>query len=268
MTPDESNPEQLPPAIEPAIETSPAIHPRPAPIGDRRIWACALAAGIAAGLVSWLVGESVREAFKPRLFKVQVVLQTFIQPTTESQNAADYKNAVLAAGLMGGLLALALGGAGGLAARSASHAGIAGLGGAALGALLATTAALGALRLFFLRHVSDPNDLVTPVLAHGAIGLVIGAVGGLALAVGLGQLRSIPNAIVGGCVGALLAALIVVILTTVLVPDNDPSRPLPDSSLARLIARLVPCLFVAVGAARGVQGRPATKVPLPLAQEV
>src|SRR5262249_51743410 len=55
---------------------------RPPP---RRIWAGALMAGIAVGLVSWGAGELLREAFPAKKFKVQRLLQEFIQSTLESQ---------------------------------------------------------------------------------------------------------------------------------------------------------------------------------------
>jgi hypothetical protein len=232
----------------------------------RQIWAIALAAGVAAGLISWLVGEWTLEAFKPRLFKQQIMLQTVIQPTNASQNAADLKNAILAHAILGSVMGLTLGVAGGLAGRSPSRGMVAGLGGLAAGALVGGVAASALLPLFYRRNVPDLNDLMTPILLHGGIWMAIGAVGGAAFAIGLGAVRWLPNAIVGACIGALLATIGFHLLGASLFPEAGSIDAMPSSALVRLIARLLVTLLIAAGAAWGVQGR--LNVPYPPATPV
>ena len=51
--------------------------PRP----HRQVWAIALSAGLAAGLVAWLGGELAHNAFRPQLFKYDVLGSTGLQPS-------------------------------------------------------------------------------------------------------------------------------------------------------------------------------------------
>ena len=83
-----------------------------------RVWVIALSFGLAAGVLSWIIGEFTLNAFRPRLFTVVILTQTYVQPTTESTNASDFKNATLAFAIFGSVIGLAMGLAGGMASRS------------------------------------------------------------------------------------------------------------------------------------------------------
>ena len=93
---------------------------RPCP--HHQIWAIALTAGLGAGLLSYIGGELAYDAFQPRLFKVEGPGMVSMQPSVESQNAADLKNAALAFAILGCVTALAMGFAGGVAGRSSAAA--------------------------------------------------------------------------------------------------------------------------------------------------
>jgi hypothetical protein len=256
---------------QPGVGNGLTTAPHPAERGrlrPRQMWALALSAGAAAGVVSWLGGEWALTAFRPRTFKVQIMLMTYIQPTTASQNAADFKNATLAFAILGSATGLAMGSAGGLAGRSPSRGVIVGWGGAALGGLVGAIASWYLLPLFYRRFVPDPNDLLSPILIHGGLWTAIGAVGGAAFAIGMGCGRRVPQAILGAGAGAALATVLFHLLAASLFPDSRSTEPVAASSTVRLLSRMLVTVLVAAGAARGAQGRfSRAKAPGPL-QEI
>ena len=106
-------------AMNQASTTAPMAPGESRPRSHRQIWAIALGAGVAAGLIAWLAGELAHGFFRPRLYKVEVMgLGMTMQPSRESQAAADLTNATLAFAILGGVTGLAMGFAGGLADRS------------------------------------------------------------------------------------------------------------------------------------------------------
>jgi hypothetical protein len=218
------------------------------------VWGIAVAAAVVAGLVSWLAGELALNAFQPRLFKIQVLGgATFVQPTTQSQNAADFKNATLAYAILGGMTGLAMGLAGGLAGRSILRGVIAGLGAAAIGAVVGTFASVALLRYFHRGHVPDPNDMSSPILVNAGIWMAIGAVGGLALAIGMSCARRAPQAVLGACLAACLGAVLFQLLAATLFPESGYAEPIASSSTVRLLAKLLVTVLVAAGAVLAVQ---------------
>jgi hypothetical protein len=217
-----------------------------------------LTAGVAAGFLSWIVGEWTLKAFKPKLFRVQVMLETFIQPTTQSQNAADLKNAALAFTIFGGFTALAMGLAGGVAGLSRPRGLVVGLIAGLTGAVIGGFASLALLPRFYHRLVPDPNDLLPAMTVHGGIWTAISAVSGLALAVAMGRARRIPSAIIGACLGAVLATVLFHLLSAAVFPDSGSTEPVARSSFVRLLARFLVAAFISAGAVRGVLGRGAT----------
>lgn len=223
--------------------------PRP-----RRIWGFALAAGVTVGIVSGLLGELALGAFKPRLIKVQILLQEFIQPTTESQIAADVKNSTLSIVLLGFIAAFGLGLAGGLASRSPTRGVLAGLATGSLGAMTGFLAAWRLLPLFHRQIVPDPNDLYTPMLLHGVMWASVGAVAGAAFSIGLGEVRRLPKAILGASIGAVLATLVFHAIGESLFPEAGFTQMVAESPYVRLLARFLFGVLIAAGAARGVQG--------------
>jgi hypothetical protein len=177
-----------------------------------------------------------------------------MQPSRESQAAADLANATLAFTLLGGVTGLILGFAGGLCGRSPVRGAIVGLAGLAAGATVGGLASKILVPLFFRGLVPDRNDLLTPIMIHGGICMAIGAVAGLAFAIGMGCWRRLPDAIAGACFGALLAMFLFHALSGTLFPMSGSTEPVANTWIVRLMATVLTPVLVAVGAARGVQG--------------
>jgi len=266
------------PVAPETVAPAPRLDEGPGP--DRgRVWAIVLASGVVAGLIAWGGGELTRGAFKPRLLKVQRLLQTFVQPTTQTQMAADLKNATLAFAILGAATGLAMGIGGGLAGRSQSRALTVGLGMGAIGALVGALVSWPLVALAARRIIPDPNDLATPLLIHSGIGIAIGAVGGAAFAAGMGVGRRFLRVVEGACLGALFGTVLVHLLGAAVFPDPDTlsrhfqglltvqndesinpgtsSTVLAYSSLLRLLARLLVTVLVAVGVSWGLLSRGA-----------
>jgi hypothetical protein len=222
-----------------------------------------LIAGLAAGFFSWRCGEMATSAFKPQLFRVQIGLQTFIQPTLASENAAEFKNAVVAYMILGALTGLAMGIAGGLTAQLPSRGLITGLGGAVVVAAIAAAASYGLLPLFYRRHVPDPNDWWSPLVIHGGIWTAVGAASGLFFAIGRRSIAYAPRVIFGASVGAVLATFLFQALAAQFLLNAGADEPNARTSSARLLARLLVCGFIAVGAARGTRVRTEAKAGPP-----
>ncbi len=177
-----------------------------------------------------------------------------MQPSVESQNAADLKNAALAFAILGCVTAMAMGFAGGVAGRSAGRGAMVGLGAQAGGSLVGSLAALVLLPLVIRRSWEGTNDVVWPLVIHAAILAAIGAVDGLAFAIGMGCRRSLVRAVAATSVGALLAAAIIRLFDVCLSADSAQVNPVASSSILRFVAMLVPSLLIAVGAATATVG--------------
>jgi hypothetical protein len=227
-----------------------------------RLWAIAMAmaVGVVAGLVSWGAGELAQGFFKPRLFKVELMGMSSIQPTLESKNIADLKNAEVAFGLLGCVTALAMGCAGGLVARSPGRGLIVGLGIQPIGAAVALVATLALIPPLLRNTTPDPNDLIAPMLVHGGIWVPIAAVGGLAFAIGM-KSRRVISAIGGACLGGVLATILFHILGAILFPNVGSYEAVPSSAVLRLLATLPLAILIAAGAALG--GAEHAQRPIP-----
>jgi hypothetical protein len=214
-----------------------------------------LAAGVLAGLAAWLAAEPAHHAFQPRRFPVTQMGLTSLQPTPESQHAADLKNATLVYAILGGLTGLAMGAAGGLIVRSPGHGLVVGVAGLAAGSL--AVAAVGSVLLpyFFRGPVPDINDLLTPILLHGGIWMVIGAVGGSAFALGMKRRRHLFNAMAAACVGGFLASILFHLLGGSLFTGSEITDAVAKSTAPRLLAMIFVTVLVAVGAANGALSR-------------
>jgi hypothetical protein len=228
----------------------------------RPIWRIALACGAGAGIVAWTAGELTHGAFKPELVKQVTIAGTFIQPSLVTQNAADFKNAILAFSILGGVMALAMGIAGGLAARSIIRGLIVGSSGAVIGVLVAVGVTKLALPAFYRRLAPDPNDVMTPMLVHGAIWTALGAVGAIAFAIGIKARREYFYIIVNSCVAAFSASFLYHTAAEGLFPAANSSEPIASAASARLLAAVFVTMLVAVGAASGA----TIRTPAPAAK--
>jgi len=237
--------------LAPASSESPA---------RRRIWMIVLTAGALAGLLACVAGELSHDFFRPRRYKVEVTGMSSMQPSRESQNAADLANAMLTFAILGSVTALIMGLAGGFAGRNLWRGAMVGLGSQAVGALAGAACSWALIPIFARQLVPDQNDLFTPILIHGGIWMAIGAVGGMAFAAGMGAWRQLPITAVCACVGAFTASVIFHLLVGMLFPHSSPSEPVGSTAVARLMASSLFTILVAIGVARGALGR----VPLRL----
>ena len=197
-----------------------------------QVWAIALSAGLAAGLVAWLAGEPARNTFRPRLYRVISMGVTGDVPSRESQAEADTKNATVTFAIVGGAMGLAMGLAGGLVSRSLKRGAAVGLAALVAGAIVGVLLSHALIPLFFRRLVPDANDLMTPMLLQAGIWMAIGAVGGLAFGVGMRCGRQLPGTIVAACAGGMCAAVLYNLLSGWLFHDWNASDPVGNSAIA------------------------------------
>jgi len=231
------------------------------PCSRNRIWAFALAAGIATGIAAWLAGELAHDFFRPRLYEIQALGLKAMKPSRESLSAANLANGTLVDVLLGGMIGLIFGYAGGLACRSPWRGIKVGIPCLLAGALIAAVGSIVLIPLLSRGPIPDTNDLLTPILIHGGIWMAIGAVGGTAFAWGMNLRRQIPIAAGAACVGGFLASVLYHLIDAGCFPDSDPTEPISHSSLVRFLSMALPALFIAVGAARGSLGRERGPAP-------
>jgi hypothetical protein len=233
-----------------------------------RLWAVSLAAALVAGLAAWIIGEQSLHLFTParewRTGKVDAVSR--LKPTVATMRAADTKNASLGFSILGTLLGLALGGAGGLARRSSRQALMAGLAGLVLGGALVPAVTLAALPLYYRVKDLDrsQDDLVLALGTHVGIWSMIGISGAMAFAFGLGGRRQLVCTLCGGLVGAMLGTVVFEFLGAVAFPiDAYAAEPVSNTPGSRLLARLLVAIGISCGAVVGALTgrRPASEVP-------
>jgi hypothetical protein len=224
------------------------------PSETARLLTMAVGAGLLAGLLSWLVGEVLVEAFRPKLDPQTVMGYTFMKASFEDQAAADYKNAVLAFAVLGSLLAGTLGIAGGLSSRSTRRAVRAGAAGLVLGGFLGAVSSLAILPVYY--RALDQNkeelsrDLILPLMVHVGIWAACGVAGGVGLGVGLGGKSDlVMKAALGGLIGAALGACLYEIIGAAAFAADKTTSPLSVTWSTRLLARLLVTIMAATIAA-------------------
>ena len=258
------------PATEPgassdSVESSgtrPASPGGTAERGRSRTVSLALSAVVVAGLVAGLLGEVTHELFQPRLQRFQYgPIPGVDAPSLETQRIADTNNAALVMGIQGAVLALAMGLAGGLASRSPIRGAAVGLGAMVAGGAAGASATLAMLPILFRSLVPNPNDLLTLVLVETAIWSAIGAVAGLAMAMGFWRIRRLPIAVLQGAIAAIVAAIVHRLLCALISPASAPTTFLPDDATSRLLGVGLLFLFVAIGTAGGMLDTGPTRDP-------
>ena len=221
-----------------------------APLRAGRVCAYVLAAGVAAALASWGLGEAATDAFRPKTRVVQGSGGPMTIASPAELMATQSKNAALAYGLLGAVLGAALGLAGGLLRGSARAGANAALLGIVLGAALgvASTAALATIYHRFQDRYEEnasPN-LTVPLLIHGGIWATVGAAGGLAFGIGAGGRRG-PRALLGGLVGAAIGAAVYELVGALAFPLDKTVEPISLTWGSRLLARSSVALLAAIG---------------------
>jgi hypothetical protein len=216
-----------------------------------RLWLVTLAAGLAAAVITWAVGESLMIAETGSGSRGG---RTPISPVVYST-----RNGMTCMGILGGSLGLTMGLAGGFLKGSARSAVLAGLSGAVLGGAAGAGSARVLVPIYF-RHYPGA-ELSLPLLVHSGLWASVSFAAGLAFGLGLGGSRSAIEAAVVAIGGSLLAALTHELAGIWLFPSAQTDRPLPMSSGSRLFAYLVVALFTAAVLALGVSRRRRPAAP-------
>ena len=180
-----------------------------------------------------------------------------MEPTPESQYAADLKNAALAHAVLGSQPGSRWDSRA-ASPRTPSRGLFVGLSAQAVGLLVGALAALAVIPVFQpvlprqFRTVT--NDVWVPLAMHAGIWAAVGAVGGAAFAIGMGCKPHLLNAIGSATAGALLAAVCFQLIGTCLPIGAGATGPVPRWSVVRLLAMLLPMSLIAAGAALGTFG--------------
>ena len=250
--------------LDPAAATAPPVAGQPR--AELQMWGIALALGLAGGLLAWGAGELTYGWFQPQRSQTRVFGVPSLQTSRQSQNAANLKNAALAFTLLGCTTGLAMGFGGGVAGRTSSRGAVVGVSAMLMGGLVGAGASAALLPLFFRGLVPDLSDLLTPILIHSVIWGAIGAIGGLAFAIGTSRARHVPDAIIGACLGAVLATVIFHCAREMFFPGSRSSEPLGASPIVRLLAMMLVSIFQALGAVwgttQGLARHPSSDTPL------
>lgn len=220
--------------------------PRPPAAPFRVGWTFALATALLAGLVAWAGGEWIEKANTVRLV---TEFQVSGGQQLADRRAAITAKSTLAYGLVGAVLGVALGIAGGRAggsARGMARGTAAGLVAGMLGGGLAARLVVP----IFLRNENTTvaDDLILPLMTHGAIWALIGAAGGLALGLGLGRPQRALAVTFGGLLGGLVAAAMYELIGGIVFPLDHTGQPISEGVASRLFAWLMLTACVAVAA--------------------
>jgi hypothetical protein len=204
------------------------------------------AAGLLAGLGAFGLGELAYGRFSPELVPQAMGGGQIMRPTMETKAASDARNAAVAFGSLGGLLGLFLGLAGGLERRSIGSAAKAGWVGLFLGATVGAVLPLVLIVLYYrVLAQRSGDDLLLSVGLHAALWGTLGAVAGLAFAIGRGRPRLALRLVIGGLAGAVVGTLVYEAVGAMADPQGGTADAISATWLTRLLARLL----VAIGAA-------------------
>lgn len=204
-----------------------------AKIGQANAWGPLLAAGVAGAILAGGLGEVTSNWFSARGNFALGPMQGG-GATLGSIRDAAVRNASLTCSVQGAILGLAFGLAGAIGNPRRAQGAIGTVVGLVGGMVLGLLVSHQAYRMF-LRAV-DPNsdDLIMPILTHGLVWGLIGAVAGLAY--GLASGSGVIRAGAGGLIGGVAAAGLFQVLGAVLFPNDETTQPLADATLPRLVA--------------------------------
>jgi hypothetical protein len=235
---------------------------RARPTGNTRLWSLTIAAGALAAIIGWAAGEGIAQySFWDGSPKGNIpgghggrdpVVQKAL---VNLKNKAEAYNGAVAYGLLGGVLGLSLGIAGGLIARSSFLLVVS----SSLGLVLGAIAGIGMPLLlvpFFIKTVRGAPDPLIPFYVHGGINAALGGIAGLALGLSTRRLSAIITACVSGAVGGILGTVLFSMLGSVAFPLESEFRALPSSTISRLTAYLCIALPAAFCAAAVLNERP------------
>jgi hypothetical protein len=241
-----------------------------------RLWLCTLGAGLLAGLIAWGIGEAayglfqwndakdVLKAYPAELKKLGPNEQReFItKRMIEARSRAESRNTAIAFGVLGAVLGLALGRAGGVVIGSSRSGARAGWIGFVVAGVLGVVMAFPVVPLYY-KFSSEASGLTVPLAAHAALLLPLAAACGFALGMGLAGRQTAIRGMLSALMGALIAVLVFEMVNSMAFPlEQDPAL-VPGDRIARLVTHLCSALFVAGFAALGVAGEPKDAPPGP-----
>jgi hypothetical protein len=246
----------LPPAPVPSPAAGPeairaagvALDPSP-----RRLALLAIAASVLSGLAAWLVWEAVAGYFAPRAEAKTILGTEQMLVTVAARERAGVLGGAAGAAILGAALGLGLGFAGGWARRMARAGLRAGLAGAVLGMMAGIAASWVLLPVFYRYESPISGDLILPLLTQGGVWTLVGATGGLALGLGLGDRGQALRGALGGLLGAALAATIFEAVGAFAFLNDETDQPISKTWVTRLLVRMLVAVLAAAGATLGVQ---------------
>jgi len=199
-----------------------------------------MVAGLLAGLLAFGVGEAVYKLIPAALVTQHALQLVKVTSTVATENVAAARNGAVAFGVLGLFLGGCLGLAGGLARRSSPSAVRAGGLASVLGFAAGAGASLALLPVCLVSRIRyHDSDLAISFLTHGAIWGLLGAVAGLAFAVGLGKRNLLVRALVAGFAGALIGTFAFELIGVLAFPMAKTDDPISRTWVTRLIARLL-----------------------------
>jgi hypothetical protein len=237
--------------------------PAPAWPSSRSVWVVALVAGLAAGLGAWAGGEAYypqrfREYYNrtPEMAKMDrvAVEQEMTRQMQATKPPAEMKNTAITYGMLGGLLGLTLGIAGGWLSGRAPRAVIGGVIGLVLAGAVGASLFAAVVPVFY-RRLDPESGLGLMLMTRGLAWTGLGAAAGLGFGLGLGGTRAIVAGLVGGLVGAFLGSIAFEVFNSLLFPVLRAYEPIPgndDAGLPRLLAHLLIAGFTAFGVAYAI----------------
>ena len=205
------------------------------------------AAGLLAGLIAFGLGELIYGRFAPELVGQSVGGNQVMRPTMETKAASDARNSATAFGILGAVIGLFLGLAGGLERRSIGSAAKAGCVGLVLGVTVGAVLPL-VLVVPYLRMLNrrTADDLLLSLGLHAMLWGPLGAVGGLAFGIGRGRSGQTLRLMVGGLMGAIVGTIAYDAIGGAVAPLAGTADAISSTWPTRLLARLLVAISAAV----------------------
>jgi hypothetical protein len=197
-------------------------------------------------LLAFGVGEAVYKLIPAAMVTQHALQLVKVTPTVATENVATARNGAVAFGMLGLFLGGCLGLAGGLARRSNASALTAGGLGAVLGLAAGAGASFALLQVSMVSRIRyHDSDLLIAFLTHGAIWGLLGAVAGLAFAVGLGERNLWVRALAAGFLGVVIGTFVFDLIGVFAFPMAKTDDPISRTWVTRLMARLLVTLAAA-----------------------
>jgi hypothetical protein len=217
------------------------------------LWLAVLTVAIAAGLVSFAIGEAAPSLLRPSsVISPELLADRNNLPVLlglRLRRSQDL-SAAMAYGSLGMLLAAGLAIAGGLDRGPGKRPAVA-IVGLALGGAAGAGTTLLVLPMYHAARAAATDetanmDMALALATHGVIWAAIGAAAGAALGIGLGGGARLPRAIVGGILGGLVAAAIYEFGGALAFPSAQTFRPMAVTWPPRLLAHLAAALCISL----------------------